>query len=112
MDPPGGVPPGEEPPQLVMRPVFCLVRSRAAGQQQYTTLESKATKRMANMAWTGHEGFSKLAPDLVKSGLDRLELEEVGFVERGSVTNMWASRTRSSSWTSCWTARKRVPGRR
>ena len=88
MDPPGGNPPGEEPPQLVMRPVFCLVRSRAAGQQQYTTLESKATKRMANMAWTGHEAFSKLAPDLVKSGLDRLELEEVGFVERGSVTNM------------------------
>jgi hypothetical protein len=88
MDPPGGVPPGEEPLQLVMRPVFCLVRSRAAGQQQYTTLESKATKRMANMAWTGHEAFSKLAPDLVKSGLDRLELEEVGFVERGSVTNM------------------------
>jgi hypothetical protein len=40
------------------------------------------------MAWTGHEAFSKLAPDLVKSGLDRLELEEVGFVERGSVTNM------------------------
>jgi len=40
MDPPRGVLPGEEPPQLVMRPVFCLVRSRAAGQQQYTTLES------------------------------------------------------------------------
>jgi len=88
MDPPGGVPPGEEPPQLVMRPVSCLVRSRAAGQQQYTILESKATKRMANLAWTGHQAFSKLAPDLVKSGVDLLELEEVGFVQHGSVTNM------------------------
>ena len=88
MDPPDGVPPGEEPPQLVMRPVFCLVRSRAAGQQQYTILESKATKRMANLAWTGHQAFSKLAPDLVKSGVDLLKQEEVGFVQHGSVTNM------------------------
>jgi len=47
MDPPGGVPPGEEPPQLVMRPVFCLVRSREGrgGRSKDATVYQKdATK--------------------------------------------------------------------
>jgi hypothetical protein len=83
-----GVGPGEERPSLLMRPVFCLVRSCAPGDRQYNTLEGKTTKRVVNLDSSGRQAFAHFAPSLVERELELLELEEVGFVETDSVKEM------------------------